>query len=184
MKKVALHKEVFLIENFLSKDESDYYLSLYKGEEFEEAKISVHGTQVMHKALRNNDRLLFFDEQLANHLWGRIKEFVPQKIGLCEAIGLNEMFRVYKYSKGQRFKMHQDGSFQRNEQESSLLSFLMYLNDDFAGGETEFRNIANVTPKKGMGLIFSHHIRHEGKEVLSGTKYVLRTDIMYRLSEL
>ena len=67
---------------------------------------------------------------------------------------------------------------------NDFLSFLIYLNDDFQGGETEFRKITTVVPKKGMALVFMHNLRHEGKEVLSGTKYVLRTDIMYRLNEL
>ncbi len=184
MKNIEIHKEAFLIENFLSEQECSDYLNLYEGEKFEEAKISIHGSQVMNKGVRNNDRLLFFDQQLADHLWMKVKDFVPDKIGFYKAIGLNEMFRVYKYSNGQRFKMHRDGSYERNEQESSFLSFLIYLNDDFQGGETEFRKIATVVPKKGMALVFMHHLRHEGKEVLSGTKYVLRTDIMYRLNEL
>jgi hypothetical protein len=32
-----------------------------------------------------------------------------------------------------------------------------------------------------MALIFYHKLYHEGSEVLTGIKYVLRTDVMYRL---
>ena len=32
----------------------------------------------------------------------------------------------------------------------------------------------------GMGLLFQHPIIHEGAEVTRGTKYVIRTDLMYR----
>ena len=60
MNKIEIHKEAFLIENFLSEQECSHYLNLYEGEKFEEAKISIHGSQVMNKGVRNNDRLLFF----------------------------------------------------------------------------------------------------------------------------
>ena len=89
------------------------------------------------------------------------------------------MFRIYKYSPGQRFKMHRDGSYIRNEHEKSFYTFLIYLNDDFEGGETEFEGLFTVAPKKGSALVFHHPLRHEGKTLISGLKYVLRTDIMY-----
>lgn len=180
MKKVALHDEVFLVEDFLSEEECFEYLLKYQAQEFEEAKVAVDGNQVMNKGIRNNDRLLFFDKDLAVEFWNRIQTFIPEKVGFYEPIGLNEMFRVYKYTKGQRFKMHIDGSFKRDLNEESMYSFLIYLNDDFEGGATEFRKLFTVEAKKGMALLFRHRLRHEGKEVLSGVKYVLRTDVMFR----
>ena len=183
MKKIELHPEAFLIEDFLSKQDCQMYIEASEHQEFEEAKINMFGRQVMNKGVRNNDRLIFFDEKLASSLWEKLKEFVPERIGICSALGLNEMFRIYRYNPGQRFKMHRDGSYQRNDTESSFLSFLIYLNDDFEGGETEFRNVTTITPKEGTALAFHHPLRHEGKEILSGTKYVLRTDVMYKLDK-
>ena len=180
MKKINVHDEIFLIENFLSEEECFEYLLKYQTVEFEEAKISVDGNQVMNKGVRNNDRYLFFDEDLGKDFWNRLQDFIPKKVGFYEGIGLNEMFRVYKYTKGQRFKMHIDGSYRRNLEEQSFYSFLIYLNDDFEGGETVFRNIGTGKPKKGTALVFRHRLRHEGKELISGVKYVLRTDVMYR----
>ena len=182
MRKTQLHPEIFTIDNFLSKEECNAYIERAEFQKFEEAKINSGGQQVMNKMVRNNDRLLFFDNSLADKLWLRIKPYVPNRIGICNALGLNEMFRIYRYSEGQRFKMHRDGSYQRSQTESSFLSFLIYLNDDFVGGETEFRNITTVKPKPGLALLFHHPMRHEGKEIISGVKYVLRTDVMYKLS--
>ncbi|WP_458628744.1 2OG-Fe(II) oxygenase [Winogradskyella sp. PC D3.3] len=88
------------------------------------------------------------------------------------------MFRIYRYTKGQRFKMHRDGSYERNENESSFFSFIIYLNDNFEGGETKFRKFETIVPQKGSVLLFQHAYRHEGKESIFGTKYVLRTDVM------
>lgn len=179
MKKIVITDEIFELEQFLSIRECDEYLTRFASEDFEEAKVNIDGEQVMFKGIRNNDRILFLDDSLASELWLRVKEFIPNKLANYRASGLNEMFRVYKYSKGQRFKMHMDGSYVKNENEKSFYSFLIYLNDNFQGGETEFRNIGKIQPKKGNALLFKHKNRHEGKEVVSGVKYVLRTDIMY-----
>lgn len=35
-------------------------------------------------------------------------------------------------------------------------------------------------PKAGMALVFPHLMMHQGSTIKSGTKYVLRTDVMYR----
>ena len=134
----------------------------------------------MNKGIRNNERLLFTDVDLAETLWNRVKEVVPEKMEDYTVTGLNEMFRIYKYTKGQRFKMHRDGSYQRNKKERSFFSFIIYLNDDFEGGETDFRKLFTIKPEEGSALLFHHPYRHEGKEILLGTKYVLRTDIMYK----
>lgn len=101
-------------------------------------------------------------------------------IGNSLAIGLNELFRFYRYTPGQRFKVHRDGSYIRNEKEASFFTLLIYLNEGYQGGETRFDNSIIVEGNQGMALIFLHTIRHEGCVVTEGTKYVLRTDIMYR----
>ncbi|PWN68673.1 oxidoreductase, 2OG-Fe(II) oxygenase [Chryseobacterium phosphatilyticum] len=181
MEKIELHPQIFLIEDFLTENECDQYISLSMGKGFEEAKVSVHGQQLMNKGVRNNDRLMIFDNNLAEGLFKRATEFLPPKHEGLSLLNFNEMFRVYKYSEGQRFKMHRDGSFIRNEKEKSFYTFLIYLNDDFEGGETEFENLFTIVPKKGTALVFYHPLRHEGKALISGLKYVLRTDVMYSL---
>jgi prolyl 4-hydroxylase len=79
--------------------------------------------------------------------------------------------------------MHRDGSYKRNETEKSFFTFLIYLNDDFEGGETEFQDLFTIKPKTGDLLVFYHPYKHEGKLLVSGYKYALRSDVMYRLNE-
>lgn len=179
MKKIELHPQIFLIENYLSDSECDHYIELTQDKVFEEAKINMGGRQMMSKGVRNNDRLMIFDNDLAKNLFEKAAEFLPQTHEDYNVLDFNEMFRIYKYSSGQRFKMHRDGSYIRNENEKSFYTFLIYLNDDFEGGETEFENLFTVAPKKGSALVFYHPLRHEGKTLISGLKYVLRTDVMY-----
>jgi len=179
MKKIELHSQIFLIENFLTNEECDHYIDMTQEKVFEEAKVNMHGQQLMNKGVRNNDRLMVFDEDLAENLFQKAVEFLPYDHENYEVLDFNEMLRIYKYSPGQRFKMHRDGSYIRNEYEKSFYTFMIYLNDDFEGGETEFENLFTVAPKKGSALVFHHPLRHEGKTLISGLKYVLRTDVMY-----
>ena len=37
-----------------------------------------------------------------------------------------------------------------------------------------------MLPKTGTALIFNHDTLHEGRPVTMGTKYIIRTEIMYR----
>ena len=40
--------------------------------------------------------------------------------------------------------------------------------------------VCSVTPVTGTALIFNHDTMHEGEPVTMGTKYIIRTEIMYR----
>ena len=63
----------------------------------------------------------------------------------------------------------------------TLLTVLVYFNDDFEGGETRFMEQVEevVVPRPGRAAIFQHKIRHEGCTVTRGCKYALRTDVIY-----
>ena len=40
--------------------------------------------------------------------------------------------------------------------------------------------VCSVSPRAGTALIFNHDTLHEGQPVTDGTKYIIRTEIMYR----
>lgn len=60
-----------------------------------------------------------------------------------------------------------------------MLTFIIYLNEEFENGYTEF-SWDKVAPKTGMALVFPHRISHRAVGAEKGVKYVLRTDVMYR----
>jgi predicted O-methyltransferase YrrM len=151
--------------------------------------------------------------------------------------GLNQRWRVYRYAPGgeETFAPHIDAGFPPSglsQDGSSLiwddseayidasvasgatseivsrLTLLMYLNDDFVGGETKFYQpnaaaaipgsdpsvIAAVKPIAGSCLVFpqgvgpeavdyarQHWPLHEGSPVLTGNrpKYVIRSDVLF-----
>lgn len=146
------------------------------------APINTASGNSIHTNIRNNERVMFDDPKLAAKVFEPAAEFLPQEFAGRTIVGANERFRCYRYKPGMRFAPHPDGSFVRNESEKSFYSFLIYLNENFEGGETTFftKPEVIVKPITGDGLLFQHPLIHEGSIVTSGTKYVARTDIMYR----
>jgi len=141
---------------------------------------TLRGAQ-MRPDIRNNDRVSFDDPVTAADLLARVREHVPARLSGMHLVGANERLRCYRYGPGQRFAPHFDGAFVRDEHEQSLISFLVYLNEGFEGGETVFpQEGRTIVPRTGMALLFQHRVLHEGAAVRSGVKYVLRSDLMYR----
>ncbi len=94
---------------------------------------------------------------------------------------MNPRFRGYRYRPGQSFKPRYDGAYRASDTCASELTLLLYLNDTFTGGATRFLDAGlEVQPRRGHVLLFAHRVLHEGVAVESGTKYVLRSDVMYR----
>jgi hypothetical protein len=89
---------------------------------------------------------------------------------------------------------HCDGTYETPDgKERSYFTLHLYLSDadDSKGGEplkggaTTFysynmQNRVDVKPKYGRVLMFQHRfLLHSGDDVLSGTKYTMRTDVMF-----
>ena len=194
MQKDLVHglEDIFTVRGFLTPDECRAEIARAEAAGFGDAPISTLGGPVMLKEMRNNDRVMIDDHGTAARFWDRLRPFAPGQLGTgWVASGLNERFRYYRYDPGQRFHWHFDGYFERSPAERSRLTFMVYLNDGFAGGATEFNlrlgdglsaddPIARVVPEEGMALVFVHAVLHQGAEVTSGRKYVLRSDVMYR----
>lgn len=177
------HTEHILeIDSFWTPKKCDEFIAKSELIGYESAMIQTENGQKLVESVRNNQRILFTDFELAENIWNDVKKFTISKLGNSKAIGLNEMFRFYKYELHQTFKKHRDQSYIRNASESSYYTLLIYLNDNFVGGETIFGNL-KIQPKKGNCLIFFHDLEHEGAKLVLGEKYILRTDIMYKLEE-
>lgn len=181
MNMTTLSKDIFLIENFWSDTLCDQFILKSEAKGYDKATVETERGPRLIDHVRNNNRVLYEDFDLAEDLWRQVEPYAPKLIGESYAIGLNELFRFYRYEPGQQFKKHRDQSYIRNSEEASYYTFMIYLNDGFQGGETTF-DAVTVSPKKGSALIFNHFLEHEGTEVIEGVKYVLRTDVMYRLT--
>ena len=168
---------VFTIANFLTPAECDELIVLAEVQGFEAASVRTKSGPQLMTNVRNNQRVIVNSPKWKERLWMRLVTDLPNLGGNAEAVGLPANLRFYKYSMGERFKMHKDGPW-TEDGNTSKLSFLVYLNDGFAGGRTDFRDFV-IEPKSGTALLFIHDTWHEGEAVASGTKYVLRSDVLY-----
>lgn len=169
----------FLIEHFLSPAMCQHYITLSEEAGYVPSEVNFHGASRRAEEIRNNDRVIFDDPALAASLFARARALLPATIDGWTLSGLNERFRFYRYGPGEYFKWHRDEVFARSPDEASRLTFMMYLNGDFEGGDTEFRT-EFIKPQEGTALVFPHQLPHQGMDVVAGLKYVLRTDVMYR----
>ena len=125
---------------------------------------------------------------------------------LKENAFLNSKWRFNLYQGDQQFFPHFDSGYEFSLDTRSLFSFIIYLNDDFSGGETVFYpggqsrdNMLKghkdaeeviVTPKAGSAIVFPQYgplnPRHSGKPIQSPSrgKYIIRTDIIFENENL
>ncbi len=169
---------VFTIEDFLSPEECAHYIATSEAMGYAEAAIRTDDGDRLYKDARNNDRIIVDDRELAATLFERAQPMLAPESDGWRLSGFNERFRFYRYEHQQQFTWHQDGTVRLSEDEESFLTFMIYLNDNFEGGSTDF-GWERVQPRQGMALVFPHRLRHQGALVRSGVKYVLRTDVYY-----
>eukprot|EP01118_Nematostelium_gracile_P001612 TRINITY_DN11676_c0_g1_i1.p1 TRINITY_DN11676_c0_g1~~TRINITY_DN11676_c0_g1_i1.p1 ORF type:complete len:200 (-),score=61.11 TRINITY_DN11676_c0_g1_i1:8-607(-) len=164
---------------------------------FKQATIRLGAEQVQKDEIRNNATVIIDDPQLAELLWNRIKDVLPEEFKSIEeeemvAVGISDHFRFYRYEEGQKFVRHFDGyeygsmvyTQNADKKPQPKMTFLVYLNDSFEGGKTTFFNtkgteILAVEPTTGNALVYTQKLLHEGSVVTGGRKYVLRSDILF-----
>lgn len=108
---------------------------------------------------------------------------LAEKISALVGTHRLEGFQMLKYGVGKSFKPHNDNGNGINHR---LHTVIIYLNDDYTGGETKFTNDGFVCkPETGKMILWKNlelseaspliasSAMHEGAEVLTGTKYVL-----------
>ena len=127
------------------------------------------------------------------------------------SLALNPRLRLLRYDASTRddFKPHFDATTEDLKEKGSVwrsyLTVLVYLNTgssessvcgeivdepSFAGGRTLFLNPANerapameVGPTTGSVLLFEHDMFHAGEVVTEGVKWIMRTDVFFRIGE-
>jgi len=184
-----LDAEILTIAQVLTPGECASLIERAEALGFRAASVRTKSGPKMLTNIRNNDRVNLEDAELAALMWQRVAEFLPTFDGE-HPCGVDSALRFYRYIPGQQFHRHKDGSVTNAAGHTSKLSYLIYLNDNCAGGETLFSDYEPsesglkkyelaVRPALGMALLFRHARWHEGTPVTSGTKYVLRTDVFY-----
>ena len=161
------------------------------------------------RSVRHNDNITWVVDDLTHDIiWDRCKDFMYDDKEIFygkKTLGLNKRFRFYKYSEGDFFKLHTDGSWPGSrvvnkelitdfyKDRYSQMTFLILLSEDFEGGETQFvvnkngtKELINIRTPKGGVLCFPHglhplHCLHSSNTISSGIKYIIRTDVLFEV---
>lgn len=132
-------------------------------------------------AVRNNTRVMWDDPEEADSLLARVAHTVPETLSGMRLHRANPRLRLYRYGPGERHGAHWDTVVELEGGVRSLVTLVFYLNDGFAGGDTDFPELERrIAPRAGRALLFQHRILHEATAVHAGEKLVLRTDVLYR----
>lgn len=190
---------VYVLHRVMTPKECRRLIVLAEDVGFSHAGLAIgDDTYRVNLAARNNERVVLDAPQLAAGLWARMRGLVDAQHEGAQVRGLNDRLRVYRYVKGQRFSPHVDV---RTEVPlgQTRASVVIYLSDEFEGGETRIFELKSKAARRGEGrgrkfdnrvrfalrppigsvVVFDHLLLHEGAEVLAGTKYAVRSDLVY-----
>lgn len=201
----------FQIEKLFSPDECQRMITLSEHLGYtKDAAVSLP-----HKIRHNESVVWVIDEHTHDIIWQRCSALIQGAPHLFEKkrpVAINKRFRFYRYSEGDYFRPHTDGAWPGSAiideklitnaypDRYSQMTFLIFLNEEFEGGETAFyvdknnpqrpakktedvKMTALRTPRGGV-LCFPHgdhpqHCLHGSREVRSGIKYIIRTDLLF-----
>ncbi len=197
--------DCYTISGCLTPDECEQFIRISEGQGYAPKKSRRSGPPI-----RNNERTLYLaPDEVLQKIQPRLADAIAAVDMSSVGPGwkpapdfLNPKWRFNVYREGQAFRPHFDSGYAERIDHRSLLSLVIYLNDDFEGGETCFypdgqsrdqmppgqtdRTEIRVKPKQGMALVFPHYgpssPRHSGLPITPGPrdKYIIRTDIFYR----
>ena len=209
LNQVKQQDNLVLIElgSLLTTDECDEIFHTIAGENFEDM------SEKYDIQKRNSSRLVVMDNQLADILWQRLQfnyeltELVSDTTplgfnvqGRWTMTGVNLAMRLNKYDRGEHFSPHKDAQYAPSGDERSLLSLIIYLNDCYEGGETNFYfpkqmpkidikgltvteeidaygglengfECVKIQPKKGFAVLFTHNLLHEATPFQKMNRY-------------
>jgi hypothetical protein len=166
-------KDTLSVPNFLSPSTCKSIIKAAEIKGFEKSQVIVDGKNTHDDYSRSSSTMWFEDTW---HISEILKNTIPEVAGLKV-----EGWQLVKYNVGEEFKAHLDCL---NKDNDRLFTALIYLNDNFEGGETYFVNKQEtIIAEEGKLLMWKNlsagkcdsQSLHSGNKIMSGTKYILVT---------
>jgi hypothetical protein len=185
----------FVLDDFFTPEECAYYIK-------KAAEVGFQQCQTPSQ-WRSNERVILKSSDLAHQVYSRLvpqfqhndlkylRPFGFDNSGVWKPTRVNDCVKISRYPENTFFVKHRDNSFIYCDDERSILSVVIYLNQNFQGGKTTFETqkisdtteTVAVTPKIGRALIFNHDHEHSGTEVASGEKYIMKLEVMFQRTD-
>jgi len=149
--------KIYEYPNILSDKQCNEIISLAKPLIRPSPVIGEGGANVPDKVFRtSHNTFITRDHKVVQDIYDKLSKIIGIKSDHFEQL------QVVRYEPGQQYKAHWDACWEDHKCVEFLkqggqryATFLLYLNDDFTGGETEFphRNI-KIKPVKGKAALF------------------------------
>jgi prolyl 4-hydroxylase len=155
------------IENFISHDEIDEFISVCNSSKEEDWYIwgkgsAWHGNILMPFPIMDIFKVL--DKRVSN-LFSSYSKIHP-------------LHSIHRLREGQNLPYHSDNGASHERTENIIYGIVLYLNNDFSGGELDYWGLGvSYTPRPGSLVIHLGGLRHGIKEVTSGTRYMITSFI-------
>ncbi|TFY59464.1 hypothetical protein EVJ58_g5757 [Rhodofomes roseus] len=198
--RAILEDQIILVDGFMAPEECKHYVQFIDSQSLELTPPKKRG-----EAVRVNYRLSVTSTEMAEQLYSLLSPHLPpfpypaslKRDGAEARVvhSFNSNIRMYKYTPGQHFGCHYDDSVRDPQtgakSEWTLLVYLTGIEDGVKGGETIFytgqkgkrgTEVITAPLTRGTALLHRHGhecLLHEGSPVISGTKYLLRSDLMF-----
>lgn len=178
MEPVYLEKNIFYYDNFLTPEILEWLWSEINDERpwqgvgsgYDNVEVDEDNSWFKNvKALK--------DEEMQKVLWARLDEFMPTH-GLTGERTFQYPRSIMRYPVGNMMGAHFDGDPDFPGINKIKWAGVMYINDDFEGGEIKYRNF-DISMKPVPGRLIIHHggkdYLHEVSTITSGVRYMMNT---------
>jgi len=168
---IPVYIEPTVVKNIITKEERNHIIDQARSK-LQPSEISTE-KEVDSSVRKSETAWLDLDDPVISRVVDRCLKFTDRPKENCENL------QVVKYTPGGYYKPHFDSI---NDENPRLYTFLIALNDDYEGGETEFPNLKRKYKMKECNGLFFHNLDnyelscskslHGGKPVESGEKWI------------
>ncbi|GKY99001.1 hypothetical protein MPSEU_000855800 [Mayamaea pseudoterrestris] len=206
LKTESVEPRVFSIKNFLTSEECDELVKLALTHDMQASTV-YSGSLVRHQRdLSTRSSTNTWLERATTDLTNRIYERAAKVLQIDQSLlqapmdddvhanhhSIAESLQVVRYKENEEYAPHHDfvyPSQKHRMQPTRFATLLLYLNDNFEGGETRFPRATNanfhdgitIEPKKGTAILFYNVLpdgnvddlsQHSGQPVTKGEKFL------------
>lgn len=181
-----LISNILIRNNVISNSGIDFLINYAKNGEKIDTFVGFDENRTVNKEVRKAKSLVSIDQETIQKIHELLKKIVDNIINPYYRVEVfdGELPQFLVYEVGDYYIPHcdvPDKWYGENNQESENnrdLSCILYLNDDFEGGDLFFPELSiTIKPKKGMLVVFpsNYQYLHGVSPVTKGTRYAIVT---------
>lgn len=184
-----LREDIVIFDNFLTEEECKSVLAYWEhsvqNESLPWSPISFYESYASN--LPDDDDMVKFG--LPRDFFSNLEKGIQEATEIARGGGMKKVsYHAQKWIPGAFANFHSDNSTdgEYNAFERSKWATFLYLNENFEGGELNFKDHPiTIKPKTGMLAAFAggHHNEHEVKLIISGDRYTIGSFWDYAESE-